>query len=103
MAHGVQDGAYAQRYRRALAPVLAAAKRVGADDTLPLAAAKSLYKLMAYKDEYEVARLYTDGRFARALADTFDGDVEIAVHLAADAVREEGSADGVPRKRKYGP
>jgi indolepyruvate ferredoxin oxidoreductase len=98
-----QDVAYAERYRRTLAPVIAAAKRVGADDALPIGAAKSLYRLMAYKDEYEVARLYTDGNFASALADTFEGDMRVEVHLAPPLFAKKDPQTGVPRKRKYGP
>ncbi len=98
-----QDAAYAERYRRALTPVIAAARRVNAGDALPLAAAKSLYRLMAYKDEYEVARLYSDGTFARALADTFDGDVTVSVHLASPLFARKDPQTGVPRKRQYGP
>jgi len=98
-----QDAAYAECYRRTLAPVLAAAKRVGAGDALPLAAAKSLYKLMAYKDEYEVARLYTDGAFAQRLADTFEGDLRMTVHLAPPLFAKVDPRTGIPRKKAYGP
>jgi indolepyruvate ferredoxin oxidoreductase len=98
-----QDASYAERHRRALAPVIAAAKRVGAGDALPIAAAKSLYRLMAYKDEYEVARLYSDGSFATALADAFEGDLRVEVHLAPPLFAKKDPSSGVPRKRKYGP
>ncbi len=98
-----QDAAYAARYRKALAPVIAAARRIGADDTLAIAAAKSLYKLMAYKDEYEVARLYSDGTFARSIADAFEGDVRVGVHLAPPLFARKDPVTGVPRKRLYGP
>jgi indolepyruvate ferredoxin oxidoreductase len=98
-----QDASYADRYRRALAPVIAAAKHVGAGDALPIAAAKSLYRLMAYKDEYEVARLYSDGKFAAELADAFEGDMRVEVHLAPPLFAKKDPRTGVPRKRKYGP
>ena len=55
----------------------------------------SLHKLMAYKDEYEVARLYTDDSFARQLAEQFDGKPGLVFHLASPAM---GS-----RKRAFGP
>ncbi len=57
---------------------------VGADAALPLArnAARSLLKLMSYKDEYEVARLYTDGGFMKKLAEQFEGDVKLEFHMA---------------------
>ncbi|HWH83888.1 MAG TPA: DUF6537 domain-containing protein, partial [Burkholderiaceae bacterium] len=56
----------------------------GHDEALPLArtVAKSLLKLMSYKDEYEVARLYTDGAFQRQLADQFEGDLTLEFHMA---------------------
>ncbi len=98
-----QDAAYAERYRRTLAPVQAAARRVGAGEALPLAAAKSLYKLMAYKDEYEVARLYTDGSFAQRLAETFEGDLRLTVHLAPPLLASKDPQTGLPRKKAYGP
>jgi indolepyruvate ferredoxin oxidoreductase len=98
-----QDASYAERYRHTLGPVIAAARRVGADDALPIAAAKSLYRLMAYKDEYEVARLYTDGSFTDALADAFEGDMRVEVHLAPPLFAKKDPQTGVPRKRKFGP
>ncbi len=58
--------------------------QAGSDAGLPLsrAVARSLMKLMSYKDEYEVARLYTDGSFQRQLADQFEGDVKLEFHMA---------------------
>ena len=49
---------------------------------LATAVAKSLFKLMAVKDEYEVARLYSDGTFTRDIAAAFEGDISINFHLA---------------------
>ena len=79
-----QDAAYARRYADRLAQVQAAEQALGVDADLPLTrtVARSLLKLMAIKDEYEVARLYTDGRFAMALADQFDGRPTLAFHIA---------------------
>ena len=98
-----QDAAYAERYRRALAPLIAAARRIGAGEALAVAAARSLYRLMAYKDEYEVARLYTDGAFARTLAGQFEGDLEVSVHLAPPLFARKDPQTGIPRKRRFGP
>jgi len=98
-----QNAAYAQRYADKVAKVRAAEVAVsGADGALPLtrAAAVNLYKLMAYKDEYEVARLYTDGRFAAELAGTFKGG-KAKVWLAPPLLAPKGP-DGKPRKIAFG-
>jgi indolepyruvate ferredoxin oxidoreductase len=65
-----QDRAYAERYAKRIAAIRAAEAPLGGE-ALTRAAALSLFKLMAYKDEYEVARLYSDGRFDAALKETF--------------------------------
>src|SRR5690606_33614679 len=62
---------YAARYRTLMLAVRAATARVEGGDRFGWAVARGAYKLMAYKDEYEVARLYTDGRFQRALESQF--------------------------------
>jgi indolepyruvate ferredoxin oxidoreductase len=73
---GYQDRAYARRFADFVARVRVREAALGADPSLPFtrAVARSLLKLMAYKDEYEVARLYTDGEFLRTLAQQFEGD-----------------------------
>jgi indolepyruvate ferredoxin oxidoreductase len=76
---------------------------VGAGDALPIAAAKSLYRLMAYKDEYEVARLYTDGSFAKAISRQFEGDYTIEFNLAPPIIAERDPETGHLKKRKFGP
>ena len=58
---------------------------------------------MAYKDEYEVARLYTDGDFLKRVAERFDGPYQLHVHLAPPLVAERDPATGHLRKRQYGP
>ena len=99
-----QDRAYAERYRRAVAAVREAEQRVlpGRTD-LAEAAAKSLFKLMAYKDEYEVARLYTDGSFRRQLAAEFEGWDRLEFHLAPPLLAARDPVSGHLRKRTYGP
>jgi indolepyruvate ferredoxin oxidoreductase len=67
------------------------------------AAAKSLFKLMAYKDEYEVARLYTDGSFGRQLAAEFEGWERLEFHLAPPLLAARDPVTGHLRKRTYGP
>jgi indolepyruvate ferredoxin oxidoreductase len=78
-----QDQAYADRYLAAVDKVRKAETAAAPSSSeLTEAVAKNLFKLMAYKDEYEVARLYTDGSFAKKLSEKFDGDFNLKFHLA---------------------
>ena len=77
-----QNAAYAKRYADFVESVRQAEEKLGAGDALSRAVAKYLFKLMAYKDEYEVARLYTDGNFRKQLESTFEGDYEVSFNLA---------------------
>ncbi len=78
-----QNSAYAEAYAATVKRIADAEQRVAQGEThLAMAAAKSLFKLMAVKDEYEVARLYSDGTFAQDIAKAFDGDMRITFHLA---------------------
>ncbi|HWI10864.1 MAG TPA: DUF6537 domain-containing protein, partial [Burkholderiaceae bacterium] len=82
---GYQNAAWARRFEAAVRRAQQAEQACsGSDASLPLtrAVARSLMKLMSYKDEYEVARLYTDGGFQRQLADQFEGDVKLEFHMA---------------------
>ena len=72
-------------------------------DALSWAVAKYLFKLMAYKDEYEVARLYTGGSFRQQLARTFEGDYRLEFHLAPPLLSKTDPATGRPRKMRFGP
>ena len=58
---------------------------------------------MAYKDEYEVARLYSDGEFAKALKEQFDGDPGVKVSLAPPLLAQRDEVTGQLRKREFGP
>jgi indolepyruvate ferredoxin oxidoreductase len=79
---GWQDAAWAARYDALVRRVRQ--REMAIDPRLPFttAVAKSLLKLMSYKDEYEVARLYTDGRFLERLREQFDGELQLAFHMA---------------------
>jgi indolepyruvate ferredoxin oxidoreductase len=78
-----QSAAWAQRYRDFVARVAARERSLGdGRDDLARAVARYLFKLMAYKDEYEVARLYTDGSFRRQLEREFEGDYRLRIHLS---------------------
>jgi indolepyruvate ferredoxin oxidoreductase len=79
-----------------------AALNGGFGDELPRAVAINYAKLLAYKDEYEVARLYTDGRFEKQLRDQFDGDFKISFNLAPPMLAGKPDALGRPGKRAFG-
>jgi indolepyruvate ferredoxin oxidoreductase len=99
-----QDRAYAERYR-ALVDEVAKAEQVKAPGRsgLALAVARYAFKVMAYKDEYEVARLYTDGAFAKALSEAFEGDLKLTVHLAPPILGRKDARTGLPIKTAFGP
>jgi indolepyruvate ferredoxin oxidoreductase len=100
---GYQNAAYADRYQ-ALVDRAAAAERERAPGMsgFALAVAENHAKLLAYKDEYEVARLYTDGAFAEKLAAQFEGDPKLKVHLAPPLWAQRDPASGHLKKRAYG-
>ncbi len=98
-----QHAAYAQRYQDAVAAVRTAeAARARGYSGLAEAAARNLFTLMAYKDEYEVARLYTDGAFEKKLRTQFDGGFTLEYHLAPPLVARRDPVTGEPRKMKFG-
>jgi indolepyruvate ferredoxin oxidoreductase len=80
----------------------AEAKAALGSHELTEAFAKGLFKLMAYKDEYEVARLYSDGEFAKALKEQFDGDASVKVSLAPPLLARRDKVTGHLRKREFG-
>jgi len=95
-----QDTAYAERYRGMMEKI----QKIDRDkaERLAIAAAKGLYKMMAIKDEYEVARLYTDGTFKQQLARQFDGDISLRLHLAPPLFSKPDPRTGRPLKQEYG-
>jgi len=74
---------------------------IGAGDALGRAVAKYLFKLMAYKDEYEVARLYTNGDFEKRLNDSFEGNFKVTYNLAPPLLARR-DAQGHLVKARYG-
>ncbi|MBE7939405.1 indolepyruvate ferredoxin oxidoreductase family protein [Ramlibacter aquaticus] len=96
-----QDAAYARRYREFVEKVRAAEAPLGRS-SLAEAVAKSLFKLMAYKDEYEVARLHTQTGFREKVEAQFEGDFKIHYHLAPPALSARNEK-GELLKRKFGP
>ena len=99
-----QNAALAGRYRDAVARIAEAEQRVLPDrDGLARAVAWNYAKLLAYKDEYEVARLFTDGVFAEAIRDQFEGDFKLRYHLAPPIAAQRDVKTGHLRKREFGP
>lgn len=98
-----QNRAYADRYAKAVAKVREAERRVTpGEDALATTVARNLFKLMAAKDEYEVARLYTDGSFARDLATSFAGWDKLEFHLAPPLFARRDPQTGRLEKSRYG-
>jgi indolepyruvate ferredoxin oxidoreductase len=98
-----QSARYARRYKKLVDQVRDAAKSGGYGEALPRSVAINYAKLLAYKDEYEVARLFTDGSFEQLLRDQFDGDFKISFNLAPPILGGAKDALGRPKKRAFGP
>lgn len=97
-----QNAAYAQRYVDLVERVVQAERAATGTQRLAEAVAHNYFKLMAYKDEYEVARLYSDGAFLAKIQAQFEGDWKLNFHLAPPLTAKR-DADGHLRKRSYGP
>ncbi|NDV48985.1 MULTISPECIES: indolepyruvate ferredoxin oxidoreductase family protein [unclassified Salipiger] len=101
---GYQNAAWAQEYLREIGKVRKAeTAATGAVGALTEAAAKGLFKLMSYKDEYEVARLHTQTGFQDDLAARFDGPFKLVHHMAPPVLAGGRDARGRPLKRAFGP
>jgi indolepyruvate ferredoxin oxidoreductase len=100
-----QNADYARRYGDFVAKARKAeSEKAKGRGGLAEAVARNLFKLMAYKDEYEVARLYTDGNFARQVASTFEpGSLRFEFHLAPPLLARLDKITGEPRKVSFGP
>jgi indolepyruvate ferredoxin oxidoreductase len=100
-----QDAAYAARYRAWVDKAKAAeAAKAPGQCGLAEAVARYLFKLMAYKDEYEVARLYTDGTFLKQVKTELGGEnLRFEFHLAPPLLARRDPVTGLPRKISFGP
>ncbi len=99
---GYQDAAYAARYKAFVEKVQAAEAKAGTGTPLSEAVARYLFKLMAYKDEYEVARLHTDKSFTDKVAGMFEGDYKLVHHLAPPMIAKTNDK-GELVKQPFGP
>jgi indolepyruvate ferredoxin oxidoreductase len=98
---GYQDAAYAQQYASFIERVRQAEASIGGT-RLSEAVTRYLFKLMAYKDEYEVARLHTDPAFTAKIDAMFEGDYKLVHHLAPPILGKV-DAQGQPVKQAFGP
>ena len=98
-----QNHKWSERYRAFVARVAERERAVSpGSDALARAVARNHAKLLTYKDEYEVARLYTDASFGAALERQFSGDYRLEFHLAPPWLAGKSGPDGRPRKRSLG-
>jgi len=99
---GYQDASYAEKYRTLVNKVAAAEKEQAGSSKLAEAVARYYAKLLAYKDEYEVARLYTDGAFRKKIETMFEGDYRLVFHLAPPLLAKPDPRTGEPGKIQFG-
>ncbi len=99
-----QNRRYAQKYRK-LATSISEREKANSPGMSGVAenAAKYLFKLMAYKDEYEVARLHSNGKLQASIEAQFEGDYEIRYHLAPPVISRKDKITGHLKKREFGP
>jgi len=98
-----QNAGYAARYRQLVDIARQAeATRAKGRGGFAEAVARNAFKLMAYKDEYEVARLYTETGFLKKLREQFDGDLKLTFHLAPPLTAPRDPSTGHLKKREYG-
>ncbi|TQV81688.1 indolepyruvate ferredoxin oxidoreductase family protein [Denitrobaculum tricleocarpae] len=99
-----QDAAYAARYRSLVDRVQKAeASKLSGSTELTEAVARYYFKLLAIKDEYEVARLYSTEEFTQKLHQQFEGDFKLSVHLAPPIMAARDPESGHLKKREFGP
>jgi len=97
-----QDQSLADRYAALVEQTRAAAQDIDTDDELAVAVARSYFKLLSYKDEYEVARLHTQTGFLEKVKRDFGGKAKVRFHLAPPLMNGKNDARGRPRKKEFG-
>jgi len=97
-----QGSALAEKYSAMITRVSAAEKAAGGTDEFTKTVARNYAKLLSYKDEYEVARLYSSDSFREKLTAQFDGNMKLSVHLAPPILPGKDVATGRPKKREFG-
>jgi indolepyruvate ferredoxin oxidoreductase len=97
-----QDRALAERYRKLVDRVAAAELGVADGEHLTRAAALAYFRLLSYKDEYEVARLHTNSGFIEQLRKDYGTKSRLRFHLAPPLMSSKKDARGRPRKKEFG-
>ena len=97
-----QDEAYARRYAEVVKRVVVGEQKAASSSKLAEAAARYLYKLMAYKDEFEVARLHTDPAFLAELDAQFPNGYSVKYNLAPPLLSKPDPVTGHPQKKQFG-
>ena len=99
-----QDSKLAARYTHLVNQVRQREQAIGSGDTLPLteAVARQYFKTLAYKDEYEVARLHTATPFLKQLKADYGNGIKVRFHLAPPVLNGKLDARGRPRKKEFG-
>ncbi|HEX9432833.1 MAG TPA: indolepyruvate ferredoxin oxidoreductase family protein [Burkholderiales bacterium] len=97
-----QDAAYAERYRKLVERVRQREREAAGATKLSEAVARYYAKLLAYKDEYEVARLHADGALQQKIAGMFEGNYKLVFHLAPPLLARKDPTTGEPRKMRFG-
>ncbi|RMD86437.1 MAG: indolepyruvate ferredoxin oxidoreductase family protein, partial [Alphaproteobacteria bacterium] len=99
-----QSRRLARRYLELVARVRERERSLGCDgERLTETVARQYFRLLAYKDEYEVARLFAETDFESRLKSQFEGDFRLRFHLAPPLLSRTDAATGRPRKREFGP
>ena len=94
---------YAKKYKILVDAARTADEQlIGSPGRLTEAVTRYYYKLMAYKDEYEIARLYTDGQFMSQIKQAFDGNFKIRINLVPPLFAKRDPATGIAKKKEYG-
>lgn len=97
-----QNAAYAERYRSFVMRVRERERQLGLGEDFAIAVARYYYKLLAYKDGFEVARLYSAPAFRRELREAFEGEYRLRFHLGAGPFARKNTATGEPTKTEVG-
>ena len=100
---GYQDSGLARRYLALVERVKTIEQQKANSARLAEAVARYYAKLLAYKDEYEVARLHADGEFRKKIEGMFEGDYRVVYHLAPPLLARPDPRTGEPRKMRFGP
>ncbi|WP_163834642.1 indolepyruvate ferredoxin oxidoreductase family protein [Spartinivicinus ruber] len=99
-----QNKTYANQYEQLINKVATKEhEKCKGQEQLAKAVAENYGKLLAYKDEYEVARLYSDNHFWKLIDQQFEGNYKVAFHLAPPLLSKRNPATGLPEKRQFGP